>query len=193
MQEARGLVTLSRPIQFAIIAAAVVGAITIIWFTWIRKITPEQAVRELGHRLVAGDMKWLFDNATEEERSIPGFTLQLLEEFWSERGKPLFDGAKIIDDSQSLTTPEFRAVIEFQVKLRDGSEHQVGIFAHSIDGKPVYAIIENLTLFIGKVEFAHIEGTPERVRQSWKSYREWFRERGLTKWYSTQDGNFHPM
>jgi hypothetical protein len=171
----------------------VAATIFVIWFVWFRAYTPEAAARTLGHRFIEGDTEWMFANASAEEKSGPGFTRELLDSFWETHAKPLLDGATIVGEEQVIPSPGGKAVIKFRIRLKDGSEHVAGVFAQVIEGKPLYGIIENLVYLVGEIKFADTTEFIERIRQAWRLYKPWFREKGVTKWYGTQSGRYFDM
>lgn len=181
--------------QLIVAAGFVAATIFVIWFVWFRGYTPEGAARTLGHRFIAGDTEWMYESATHKEKNTPGFSRELLDNFWNTHAKDLLEGAKIVGEEQIIPYPDFMCVIEFRIQLRDGSVHTTGIFSHALNGKPIYGILENLVFFVGKIHFRDLasQGSLEQVRQAWRLYKPWFREQGVTKWYGTQSGRYFDM
>ncbi|MCW5946209.1 MAG: hypothetical protein KIT74_04185 [Fimbriimonadales bacterium] len=182
-----------RKAQLIVAASFVAATIFVIWLVWFREYTPDGAARTLGHRFIEGDTEWMFESASAEERSGPGFTRELLDSFWNTHAKPLLDGATIVGEEQIIPYSGGKTVIKFRIRLKDGSEHVAGVFAQVVEGKPLYGIIENLVYFVGDIKFADTTESIERVRQAWRLYKPWFREQGVTKWYGTQSGRYFDM
>lgn len=175
----------SRRLLFAVVAVSVAAWLVYDW--QCRTPTPDQVARDFAHALVRGDTGWMWSRATDDEKSIPGMSEDVLKAFHAEFIAPHFAQAKI----ESIESPfeDTVSLADRMVTVRTAAGKEVKFFVVGLvdEGKGYVGAMTGMVLLASELEFAEQEpNLRERVKMGRKKYGQWLRDRGVTKWFILQ-------
>jgi hypothetical protein len=172
---------------------ALVASLLIIYNWQCRGATPSGVARSAAYALVRGDTDWLWARASEQEKSIPGMSPELLREFQEEFLSAHLERAEV-KGIDSIGASTWRAVVNLRVSVGIGGEVNLAVVGVVDDGRELVGVLESLVVLASQIEFADIEPDPiMKYRLGWQKYEKWFHDRGVTKWFDIQNWELREM
>ncbi|MDQ2985330.1 MAG: hypothetical protein M3R13_01250 [Armatimonadota bacterium] len=173
---------------FAVVA---VGAIAT--YFMFKRPTPESAALAYADRVIEGDVEWIYDHSTNEEKATAGFTPELVNSFYSEFLSTVLDEAEIVGKPVLTPFSGTMCSAEFKIKLKTGEIVPVGVFAFVEEGQVRVGACESLLYVAANVNFRDLPDLTDRIRKGWRVYGPWFIKHGMPVMYSSQDGGVIPL
>lgn len=172
----------------AVLMLGLIGGLVLIWRNAVPP-TPMQTAGDTMDRVLAGDVDWVFGNATSQEtRELdPAVARAFYDEFLR---APL-TGAVVLR-RETVFDSATKGVVAYQIRLRDGREKRLLALGYLEDGRRVVPVMESLLFAYASVGFDD-PSLPDRLPKAIRAASPWLREHGVTRWYSTQDNAFYNL
>jgi hypothetical protein len=168
--------------------ASVVLASALATYWLLARPTPESAARVYAYRMMEGDVDWIYEHATEEEKNTPGFTRELVRSFYAEFLRQPLAGSHIRSAMELTPFSKTMCTAQFEIALRSGETVPVSVFAFVEEGQIRIGAAESLLHMAALIHFRQLPGVMDRIRAGWKKYAAWYVEHGMPNMYSSQDG-----
>lgn len=178
---------ISSRIKVVALAAVILTAAAVAYWLLSRP-TPESAARTYAHRMIAGDIEWIYEHATDEEKQTAGFSQELVSSFYSEFLRTALDGAEISSELALTPFSGTMCTANFEVTLKNGEVVPVSVFAFVEEGQMRIGACESLLYMAALIHYRSLPVLMDRIRKGWRVYSPWFVEHGMPVMYSSQDG-----